>query len=98
MLRMIVIVSFTLIAGCGGSKTYCELGNELYGYCFNGQQMDAEDMAECEEQSAEVSAECMDLYLAMAECYVDKQVCNEYRANEQCGEQLAALEANPACS
>ena len=98
MLRILVIVSFALLVGCGGSKSYCELANELYAYCFSGHQMDAEDRAECEEQVAETSAECAELYRAMAECYVDKQVCNEYRANEQCGETLAAVEANPACS
>ena len=64
MLRIIAIVSLTLMAGCGGSKSYCELANELYGYCFNGLQMDAEDMAECEEQVAEISAECAELHQA----------------------------------
>ena len=99
MVRFGMVIFLLSLCGCGmlSSKSYCELASEAYAYCFDGAQLDAEDQADCEEQAAEMTPACVEASTELAQCYVDNQVCNEFRAAEMCGDLIAAAQSPGVC-
>ncbi len=99
MVRCWLLAALLGLSGCGmlGSKSYCELAEDLQEYCFSESVFDAEERAQCEKQSLKVTPACREASTEVLQCYLDNQVCNDVRGEEMCGDLVRRAYGSGVC-
>ena len=99
MVRCWLLAALLGLSGCGmlGSKSYCELAEELQLSCFGASDFGTEERSQCERQTLQVTSACREASTEVLQCYLDNQVCDDARADEMCGDLVRQAYGSGVC-